>query len=84
MRREKALRQKNSFGYARAHMHGDLTALSAKHSPHSSEWTNSVAICAIAKNENTTDIREWVLYHRCVVVPTQVRVPICNGVGTRS
>lgn len=62
---EKALRQKNSYGYTHAHKHGDLKQLPEKNSPYSSKWTNSVAICAIAKNENMADVREWIMYHRC-------------------
>lgn len=63
---EKAKRQKASWGYQRAHQRGDLPELPEYRSPQGKEWTNSVAICAITKDENTTDVREWVLYHKCV------------------
>ena len=30
----------------------------------------SVAMCAAMKAENMTDVREWLLYHRCSIVAT--------------
>ena len=29
---------------------------------------SSVAICATMKDENTTDVREWLLYYRCFFI----------------
>lgn len=33
--------------------------------PESETWDNSVAVCAIMKQERLSDIREWLLYHKC-------------------
>lgn len=33
--------------------------------PWEPRWTNSIAFCVSVKNENVTDIREWLRYHRC-------------------
>ena len=35
------------------------------HSPDSSEWSNSVALCAVMKDENIDDVTEWLAYYRC-------------------
>ena len=32
--------------------------------PYKAEWDNSVAICAIMRQERTEDLREWLQYHR--------------------
>jgi hypothetical protein len=53
--------------YKRAHKYGDLPALRGDMSPDSELWVNSIAICACMFGENTTDIREWILYNRCVL-----------------
>ena len=37
--------------------------------PLSKEWDNSVAVCAIMKQEKLSDIREWLLYHQCALPP---------------
>lgn len=58
-------RQLNSWAYRKSHRHGDVEPLPENRSPQSDEWDNSVAICAIMKGENTTDVREWLMYHRC-------------------
>ena len=50
--------------WLRAHKHGDLPMLSPDRSPDSDTWNNSVSICACMLQENTTDVREWLLYHR--------------------
>jgi hypothetical protein len=47
-----------------AHQDGDLPLLPTDRSPDSDTWNNSVAICACMLQENTTDVREWLLYHR--------------------
>lgn len=50
--------------YKRAHRYGDLSALRADRGPWDPSWDNSIAICALMYLENTTDVREWLLYHR--------------------
>lgn len=52
--------------YTDAHAFGDLPQLPTDRSPADSSWSNSVAICAVSKMDNTTDLREWVQYNRCV------------------
>ena len=42
-----------------------MPPLPDSHAPTSSHWSNSVAICAVMKDENTTDIIEWLTYHQC-------------------
>ena len=42
-----------------------MPALDESHSPGSNEWSNSVAICAIMKDENIDDLVEWLAYYRC-------------------
>ena len=37
--------------------------------PWNENWSNSVAICATMRQENVTDVAEWLAYHRCVRVP---------------
>lgn len=64
--------QKEGFTYVWAHMaspdsgldRGDLPLLPESRSPDSPDWNNSVAICAIMKEENPKDLREWLLYHK--------------------
>lgn len=34
-------------------------------SPFSLDWDNTIAICAIMRQENLEDLREWLQYHRC-------------------
>lgn len=47
------------------HGSGHLAELpSETHSPDSPLWNNSVAICALMKSENSTDVREWLLYYK--------------------
>eukprot|EP00892_Ulva_mutabilis_P012232 jgi/Ulvmu1/9381/UM051_0008.1 len=55
-----------SYGrvYTESHANGDLPQLPINRSPMDSSWSNSVAICAVSKMDNTTDLREWVQYHR--------------------
>lgn len=48
------------------HGEGNLPELpSATHGPDSPQWNNSVAICALMKSENSTDVREWLMYYKC-------------------
>jgi hypothetical protein len=43
-----------------------MPLMSGSHSPNSVHWTNSIALCAVMKDENITDIVEWLLYYQCV------------------
>lgn len=42
-----------------------LQELPASHGPDSRDWTNSFALCATMKDENITDVVEWLTYYRC-------------------
>jgi hypothetical protein len=44
----------------------DLPPLPNTFSPDSDNWSNSIAICAVMKDENITDVMEWIAYHQCV------------------
>lgn len=35
--------------------------------PHTAEWPNTIAICAIMKDESAQDVKEFLEYHRCVL-----------------
>lgn len=38
-------------------------------------WSNSIAICAVMRGENATDVREWLGYYRCgTAVPVSLRL----------
>ena len=56
--------------------------------PQSEEWDNSVAVCAIMKQEKLSDIREWLLYHQCALPPlamhrwTVLHHPSCRSLFT--
>lgn len=50
--------------WVQAHKYGDLPMLPVDRSPDSDTWDNSVSICACMLEENTTDVREWLLYHK--------------------
>lgn len=41
-----------------------LPLMPATHSPESEEWSNSIAVCSIMRDENVTDVMEWVRYYR--------------------
>ena len=43
--------------------------------PQSEEWDNSVAVCAIMKQEKLSDIREWLLYHQCAPCDASMDCP---------
>lgn len=58
-------RQHKTGVYNFAHRYGDLPALRLDHSPKNPAWDNGIAICACMFQENTTDVREWLLYHKC-------------------
>jgi hypothetical protein len=44
----------------------DMQPLPEKYGPSGSKWRNSFAVCAIMKDENITDVREWISYYKCV------------------
>ena len=44
----------------------DLEVMKMVHSPSSPKWVNSIAVCAVMKNENVTDVTEWLRYYQCV------------------
>lgn len=53
-----------------------LPSLTKTHSPSAEYWSNSIAVCAIMKDENITDVAEWVAYHKYAASPpTQVHQP---------
>lgn len=41
-----------------------LPLMPGNHSPESEEWSNSIAVCSIMRDENVTDVMEWVRYYR--------------------
>lgn len=41
----------------------DLPPMPPNHSPESEEWTNSIAVCAIMRDENLKDVMEWLRYY---------------------
>lgn len=42
-----------------------LDPLPESYGPDSEQWSNSFAICSIMKDENITDVREWLTYYKC-------------------
>lgn len=42
----------------------DLPVMSESHSPESEEWSNSFAVCSIMRNENLSDVMEWLRYYK--------------------
>lgn len=42
-----------------------LPALPKERAPWHADWNNSIAVCAAMRDENATDVREWLLYYRC-------------------
>lgn len=43
----------------------DLPVMSESHAPESEEWSNSFAVCSIMRNENLSDVMEWLRYYKC-------------------
>jgi len=43
----------------------NLERLPVDYGPDCTAWTNSFALCVCLKDENITDVREWVACHRC-------------------
>ena len=46
---------------------GPLPQLSNEKAPWNWRWRNSIAICTSVRQENTTDLREWLLYYQCAL-----------------
>lgn len=69
--------------YIRAHRYGDLSALRQDRNPWDPAWDNGIAICACMFQENTTDVREWLLYHKYDSSICRYRDHLC-GVHTTS
>jgi hypothetical protein len=42
----------------------DLPPLPDSSAPWNSQWSNSIAICAIMRDENITDVQEWLEYYK--------------------
>jgi hypothetical protein len=51
--------------WRQAYREGDLPKLSNRLAPWTRTWTNTIALCSTVRQENTTDLREWLLYYRC-------------------
>lgn len=62
-----------------AHDQGHLPELSEP--IHKSGQDNSVAICATMMDENSTDVREWLLYYRYFLSSTSIVVSMCLYLG---
>ena len=41
-----------------------LDELPPAHAPDGARWRNSVALCAVMRDENATDVREWLQYYQ--------------------
>jgi hypothetical protein len=54
------------FSYWAAKSQGDMPDLPPERGPNGSAWDNSLAVCTSMHKENSTDVREWLLYHKCV------------------
>lgn len=39
-------------------------------------WPNTIAICAIMRDENPEDIRQWLRYHKCVRIVSHLSAMI--------
>jgi hypothetical protein len=50
------------------------SASGEEHAPWHANWRNSVAICAIMRQENITDVVEWLSYYRYVPVSRGARL----------
>ena len=50
----------------------DLEVMHTDHSPSSPKWVNSIAVCAVMKNENVTDVTEWLRYYQCVFLSAPI------------
>jgi hypothetical protein len=43
----------------------DMPPMQAAHAPDSDAWANSIAMCAVMKDEQLEDVQEWLSYYRC-------------------
>lgn len=41
-----------------------LPTMPPSHSPESEQWTNRIAVCSIMRDENITDVAEWIRYYQ--------------------
>lgn len=48
-----------------AHADGPLMPKPLEAGPDRDSWTNSIGLCSMIQDENSTDIREWILYYKC-------------------
>lgn len=55
-----------------------LQPLPAWHGPDSPNWSNSFALCATMKDENITDVVEWITYYRCDPRPGPAPLHLCS------
>ena len=46
-----------------------MPKLPASVAPTAPGWNNTVAVCATMKDENVTDVREWLTYYQCAQSP---------------
>jgi hypothetical protein len=46
--------------------------------PYDPDWKNTIAICAMMRQENPADVKEWLDYHRCDDLPAS-RTMFCSG-----
>lgn len=54
----------NQQRWMEQHADGGLAPKPEDAGPDSPVWRNSIAICSMIKDENSTDVREWVMYYR--------------------
>lgn len=65
---DRSLLSLNSQLWEEAHADGGLPPKPKSKGPDSAAWSNSVGVCSLIKDENATDVREWVLYYRYAYV----------------
>lgn len=73
---QKKAGEKNYNLWMEQHLDGGLSPKPDTSGPDSPTWRNSMAICSMIKDENSTDVREWVLYYRYAFL--RVRTPSCE------
>jgi hypothetical protein len=61
-----------------------LPLLPQSHSPDSLRWVNSMAICAIMKEENVEDVLEWLRYYKCASKPLVTALGVTAGTLLRA
>lgn len=73
MKRRPAGKQRNLFiTWEETHQTGNLPELDEP--VRAASGPNSVALCTVMKEENSTDVREWLSYYRCVLSCTRSAV----------